>query len=523
MRKLLNAKTLYLSLFTVIVLGASVYLGIRYLPKVIAESVSPQDETNGSEKLEIGEFPILSDGQFVYGPNVKGFDLKQYLTEKAPHLLPYYSEIDYYTSAPSVNPRVLLALIEQRSGVITGKESTASPMNINSGSFAQDLATITSKLTDGFYVILRAYYEIPEAQRTPLELTLKDGTSVTLSSKVNAATYALLSAFQQYEDQSQILRLAGTTEGSFYYTYKQLFPESDPLDQSNIILTDNPPSADLLQFPFPIGEDWYFNGVHDWDGQDPASDMSSMDFSTSSSFPNWGSDTSNSWAVAAHPGVVTAVSTGNGMTCGLTIDHGDGWSTYYYHLENVQKGVNDPVKRNEKIGNLANTFAEATCAGGSASGSHVHFTLKYNGALIAINDSYLSSWKVHSGRYNYDNDCNYMYLHRTLRGSFIKKCVVNPADTVNNAASCGGDNPSMNATIYWGDSVKDRSATCEAKYSVTIEDDSQDNSKPFTIQTNPSKKNEYIIKAGDVINLKKGFKAESGSSFKAIIDSTLKN
>jgi hypothetical protein len=92
--------------------------------------------------------------------------------------------------------------------------------------------------------------------------------------------------------------------------------------------------------------------------------------------------------------------------------HSGGWETTYYHIENIQN-FSGTINQNEKIGVIANTLAEAICSGGSSTGPHVHFNLKHNGALVAINGTPLSGWYVHAGRWNYDTDPNYMWLERS--------------------------------------------------------------------------------------------------------------
>ena len=100
------------------------------------------------------------------------------------------------------------------------------------------------------------------------------------------------------------------------------------------------------------------------------------------------------WVVAAASGIPTRYS-----DCGFKISHSGavntGWETTYYHLEGA-KYLSGSINQNDKIGVIANTLAEATCTGGAATGPHVHFSLKYNGAYVAINGTPLSGWYVHS-------------------------------------------------------------------------------------------------------------------------------
>jgi LasA protease len=64
-------------------------------------------------------------------------------------------------------------------------------------------------------------------------------------------------------------------------------------------------------------------------------------------------------------------------SCWLEIDHGGGWVTSYYHLRNLAPPAS--VTRNAALG----TIACEICAGGYATGPHVHFSLKYNGLMSA--------------------------------------------------------------------------------------------------------------------------------------------
>src|SRR5215212_6858644 len=62
---------------------------------------------------------VLSNGQFVYGPNIGDFIIKTYLEEHAPHLLKYaddlYGRSEYY----SINPKIYLTLLEIHSHLIS--------------------------------------------------------------------------------------------------------------------------------------------------------------------------------------------------------------------------------------------------------------------------------------------------------------------------------------------------------------------------------------------------------------------
>lgn len=131
------------------------------------------------------------------------------------------------------------------------------------------------------------------------------------------------------------------------------------------------PPAGMFQLPFPIGETWTFNGVHG-----PRNEA--IDFSVGRPWPRWRSDTSKLWVVAAAPGKLRKVS-----GCGVEIDHADGWTSVYYHIEQITRDSGE-VQANEKIGIVANTQREAACEGGYATAPHLHFALKHNGQEVPL-------------------------------------------------------------------------------------------------------------------------------------------
>lgn len=159
------------------------------------------------------------------------------------------------------------------------------------------------------------------------------------------------------------------------------------------------PPPDMFQLPFPIGDTWTFNGVH-------GARKEAIDFSIGRPWPRWKSDTSQRWVVAAAAGTIRKTS-----ACGLEIDHADGWTSVYYHIENILRD-SGTVQANERIANIANTPREAACEGGYATGPHLHFALKHNGQDVPINGLALSGWRIHSGRGRYDSSCARMYLYR---------------------------------------------------------------------------------------------------------------
>jgi hypothetical protein len=162
------------------------------------------------------------------------------------------------------------------------------------------------------------------------------------------------------------------------------------------------PAFDL---PFDHSKQWFFNGVHTFNGEDGNGDpMSSIDLTRIWSL-KWGDVTSEDWVAAATDGVVTKFS-----SCYMRVTHDSGWATDYYHLDNIQYETGDVVQAGDKVANYANTIAQATCQGGHSTGPHVHFTLFHDGELAPLSNIKLSKWGIHPGTVSYDASHDSMWL-----------------------------------------------------------------------------------------------------------------
>jgi murein DD-endopeptidase MepM/ murein hydrolase activator NlpD len=141
-------------------------------------------------------------------------------------------------------------------------------------------------------------------------------------------------------------------------------------------------SADL-SFPFPVGERWRFNGPHP-NSPEPGRVWSSLDFYRISA----GGIDYNAPITAMRGGVVS-------RPCAnlVEIDHGDGWSTSYYHVVNIAVTQGQVVTRGQLVGG---TSAEFRC-GGAADGPHSHIWTSYNGVEMPIHGTDIGGWTVSNG------------------------------------------------------------------------------------------------------------------------------
>lgn len=340
--------------------------------------------------------PLISDGQFVWGPNVGNFDVSRYLSTRNSPLLMYAEDIQAWAAYTSINPKILLTVLELQNHWIS-----RIPDDVEQEVILAVIEQVSMDLATTFYDHMyiwgnRRLSESPKSFELP-SLTFDENTILELNPETTSGSFAIATVLAQGVSQkSWEASLIPSDPTSFSQTFSTLFPETDPLDNSNSIDPSTLPPDDFLQLPFPLGADWTFNGTHSWHGGDIGPDRSSMDFST-----NWprGATLPDHYTVASHEGIgyVYAPSRTN-LPCWMQISYemnpGEVWSTSYYHLLNLgDPGDRGYLSRNESVGKIG----VEVCNGGFASSAHVHFTLRYNGAFYDLDGVKLSGWTVYSG------------------------------------------------------------------------------------------------------------------------------
>lgn len=132
--------------------------------------------------------------------------------------------------------------------------------------------------------------------------------------------------------------------------------------------------------PYASGQRWAAGGAHG-DGNGA---WNALDFGPTS-------NGQSRQVVAIADGVVGWVSCGSRGY--LSIDHGDGWTSSYYHLVNEQKGlIGTRVTKGTYLGDVGR---ELPCGGG-ATFDHVHLRLFYEGRPVAMNGVTLGGYTAYS-------------------------------------------------------------------------------------------------------------------------------
>jgi hypothetical protein len=144
-------------------------------------------------------------------------------------------------------------------------------------------------------------------------------------------------------------------------------------------------AAPAFQMPFACGQVW--SGAT-YSGHNPAN---SVDLNRT--------DDLGDAVLAAAGGKVVTVTDLGGSSYGkyVVIDHGNGWKTYYAHLNAFSVSVGNNVSQGQKIGTVGTT--------GGSSGPHLHHEQRLNGVAqkIVWNGAQILYWGTKS--YTSKNKC----------------------------------------------------------------------------------------------------------------------
>jgi murein DD-endopeptidase MepM/ murein hydrolase activator NlpD len=328
------------------------------------------------------DFKIIPDSELVYGPVSSTLDVdaliqqwggylshhSEYVEEKGMTLTgaEIVKQVSYEYS---VNPRLLLALLEYQSGWATQKD------------ISEKLQTYPMKLIDdtrqGLYIQLSwaanqlnyGYYSWKAGAISSAQL--QDGTAVTFSSSLNAGTVAVqrvLGLLKAGDGWSKSVSADG-----LYATFVSLF--GIPFDLAIEPLIPSGLTQPTMQLPFEKGDTWSFTGgPHSAWGNGAA--WAALDFAPPSDV--FGCFTTNVWEVAVADGLIVRSENGEVV---LDLD-GDGleqtgWTVLYMHVETRDRiSVGTRVKAGDRIGH-------PSCEGGYSTATHLHLARRYNGEWIS--------------------------------------------------------------------------------------------------------------------------------------------
>lgn len=324
-------------------------------------------------------FKIIPDSELVYGPAGALFDLHSVITNWGGFLDQFKEQIEgrelsgadviqLVANRYSVNPRLLLALLEYQSGWLTQMDVPPDSLIYPMGYLHTDWQGLFGQLSFAANQLNRGYYLWRAGWVGPF--IFNDGSVAIPGQGVNAGTVGvenLFSYFYTYEEWRYVVG-----EQGFNQTYRSLF--GNPFGVAVEPLLPGDHEQPYMQLPFEVGKTWSFtSGPHSaWN---TGAGWAALDFAP----PGYalGCVLSNEWVVASADGVV--VRTDEGVVI-LDLD-GDGyeqtgWVLLYLHIEGRDRVPTGAILHaGDRIGH-------PSCEGGFSTGTHLHIARKYNGEWI---------------------------------------------------------------------------------------------------------------------------------------------
>jgi LasA protease len=356
------------------------------IPDVL-ESMGPKEIT----------FP---DSEVVYSPSALDFNTVSFVSDASGYLNDYreYLPGGWYTGAQlvervaienSVNPRLLLALLEYQSGWVYGQPASLSATDYPMGYVNTSYKGLYNQLSWAISQLSVGFYNWREGLLTELDFPAK---TIRIAPMLNAGTVAVQYLFSQLVDDP--VRWMGVLNGSDSLTdlYQRMF--GNPWLRAETVepLYPTTLTQPRLELPFGPGETWAFTGgPHSAWGPDGA--LAALDFAPQSEMP--GCYQSEEWITASAPGLVVRVDRGL-VIVDLDGDGSEqtGWVLEYMHVATRDRvTVGTWLDTNDRIGH-------PSCEGGLATGNHVHIARKYNGEWILANGPVpfvLSGYTAHAG------------------------------------------------------------------------------------------------------------------------------
>jgi hypothetical protein len=330
------------------------------------------------------------------------FDIKTFISEAGGYLSTYqeYLVSTGWTSGAdivwrvglenSINPRLLLALLEYQSGWVYGQPIDLLHTDYPMGHVDLNRKQLFLQLTWAVNEISTGYYGWREGLLT--DIRFPDGVSTPrLAPELNAGSVALQYYLSHVYDTTGWIQSLDPKIG-LPGLYERMFGSPWVRAQDVEPLIPAGMTQPGLILPFFVGQVWSFTGgPHGaWEGEGA---RAALDFAPASDVQ--GCSETRDWALAVAPGQV--VRSWNGVVI-IDLD-GDGreqtgWAVMYLHIA---------AKDRIALGTWVDTgdlIGHPSCEGGHATGRHIHIARKYNGEWIPADGPMpfvLSGWTVHAG------------------------------------------------------------------------------------------------------------------------------
>lgn len=345
-------------------------------------------------------FKVIPDSELVYGPGSTYFDIVNFIDGQNGYLETYEEDVngELLTGSEiilmvaqnySVNPRLLLALLEYQSSWVTNPEpfNTEYPM----GLLDEFHYGLYRQLTWTADTLNRGYYSW--RANAISTVVLNDGTVAPMDPSINAGTAAVQYFFTRLDDR-ETWEIDSSPTGmllTYFVFFGNPFDYAiEPLVPSTLVQSD-------MSLPFHEGETWFFTGGPHG-GWDSGSAWAALDFAPPGD--NGSCLASPLWVTAMADGLILRASNG-ALIQDLDNDGYEqtGWTILYMHIAQDQRAQpGEYLFAGERVGH-------ASCEGGVSNATHVHVARKYNGEWIPADGSLpfnLDGWVSSGNGIEYD-------------------------------------------------------------------------------------------------------------------------
>jgi LasA protease len=349
--------------------------------------------------------PLFPDSEVVFSPTSADFSIDDFIYASGGYLSAYSEMVDEEPLSgaeivrrvaydTSVNPRLLLALLEYRAGWVRGLPVTRDAETYPLGFYVPEYTGLYKELALAAKQLNTAYYAWRGGNLT--QLRFPNGGSIRLDPQSNAGSIAVQYVFARFFSQSLWEEALYGTQ-SFNLLYEQMFGDPWARAQWAGDLLPAGLAQPPLELPFLPGERWALTGGPHitWNTGTP---RGAVDFAPVTGEPRC--VVSRAWVTASASGVVT-----RSERSVVVIDlDGDGleqtgWALVYLHIaefERVPAGV---------WVDLDDPLGHPSCEGGTSTGTHVHLARKFNGEWLPASGMVpfiLSGWEVQAGERAYE-------------------------------------------------------------------------------------------------------------------------
>lgn len=378
---------------------------------------------------------LMPDSEIVFSPSAIDFDVDAYVREAGGYLNEYrewrvggwYTGIEIIETVAienSINPRLLLAMLEYESNWVTGQPANLAQTDYPMGWNDFHLKGLYRQLSWAVQQLSIGYYGWRAGLVT--ELVFTNNESIRIAPELNAGTVAIQYMMAQlYNDREWTGALYDPD--SLPALYEKMFgnPWTRALSVEPLLPTHL--QQPEMELPFQENIRWSMTGgPHSAWGPDGA--LAALDFAPASQ--DHGCVESTRWVTASTPGLVVRSEQG-----AVIVDlDGDGheqtgWALLYMHIATKDRvEVGTWLSTDDRIGH-------PSCEGGVSNGTHVHFARKYNGEWVLADGPLpfvLSGWQAHAGDIPYEGFLTKddQVISASQVGSF-ESCIVRCDDFLN--------------------------------------------------------------------------------------------